>query len=86
MILMTSTDGITSPLVPSFLLSQLLPGITIYIHSFILNITPSTPKHEKNAGQNDIFCIARYDDSRAIPLRMQIARLIEEGTLPQDLG
>ncbi|CAL1138247.1 unnamed protein product [Cladocopium goreaui] len=26
----------------------------------------------------------RYDDSRAIPLRMQIARLIEEGTLPQD--
>eukprot|EP00435_Cladocopium_sp_Y103_P021214 s2506_g5.t1 len=28
----------------------------------------------------------RYDESRAIPLRMQIARLIEEGTLPQDLG
>eukprot|EP00434_Breviolum_minutum_P017685 symbB.v1.2.015610.t1/scaffold1172.1/size134038/7 len=26
----------------------------------------------------------RYDESRAIPLRMQIARLIEEGTLPQD--
>ena len=26
----------------------------------------------------------RYDESRAIPLRMQIARLIEDGTLPQD--
>ncbi|CAJ1387781.1 unnamed protein product [Effrenium voratum] len=26
----------------------------------------------------------RRDESRAIPLRMQIARLIEEGTLPQD--
>ena len=74
------------PISTQLLLSQLLPGITIHIHSFILNITPSTPKHEKNAGQNDIFCIASTTDSRAIPLRMQIARLIEEGTLPQDLG
>ena len=57
----------------------------IVIHSF-LTLPHQPPNMKKNTGHNDLFCIARYDDSRAIPLRMQIARLIEEGTLPQDLG